>query len=103
MVSRLAGEAIPVLREYQRNTTGSHEIPHTVHTGPLQAGAALTGVLYLLEDFEAFSGSIGPQSFDLLGQRVAGACLLVRTDTGVEDGTARTVAISIGHDYVLMS
>ena len=69
--TRLAGEAVAVLGQHHGDATGSHEVPHAVHTWPLQACAALTGVSYLLEDLVAFSGGVSPQGFDLLGERVA--------------------------------
>ena len=80
VVGGLAGEAVPILREHHGDAAGGHEVPHAVHAGPLQAGAALAGVLYLLEDLVAFSGSIVSQGFDLLGERVAErACSSVET------------------------
>jgi hypothetical protein len=48
MVGRLAGKAIPVVCWHLRNTSNGHEIPPTVHTGYLQACAALSGVFHLL-------------------------------------------------------
>ena len=93
MVGRLAGEAVPVLRQHHGDAAGGYEIPHAVHAGPLQARAALAGVLYLLEDLVAFSGGVLSQGFDLLGEGVAGAGLLVGGDAGVEDRPLRAVAV----------
>src|SRR5215208_4561976 len=86
MIGRLAGNAIPILRQHHGNAPSGHEVPHTVHTWPLKAGAALSGIYYLLEDLVPLSGGVGSQSFDLLGEGVAGAGLLVCGDAGVEDG-----------------
>ena len=63
----LTGEPIAVLREHDIDTASGHEIPHTVHTWSLKAGAALTGVYYLLEDLVAFTGGVLSQGFELLG------------------------------------
>src|SRR5215208_1569400 len=86
MVGRLAGYAVPVLCKHHGNAASGHQVTHTVHTWPLQACAALSGVYYLLEDLVAFSGGVLPQGLKLLGKRVAGACLFVCGDAGVEDG-----------------
>jgi len=48
MVGGLAGEPITVLGQHHIDTTTRYEFPHTVHTWPLQAGAALSGVYYFL-------------------------------------------------------
>jgi hypothetical protein len=40
------------------DASGRHEIPHTVHTWPLQAGAALSGVRYLLKYRVPFTGGV---------------------------------------------
>ena len=69
-VIRLAGEPTAVLCQHYIDATTRYEVPHAVHTWPLQACAALTGVYYLLEDLVAFSGGVLPQGFKLLGERV---------------------------------
>src|SRR5215208_7403238 len=103
----LTGEPIAVLCKHHRDAPGGHEIPHTVHTWPLKAGAALSGVYYLLQDLVAFTGGVLPQGFKLLGKRVAGAGLLVCGDAGVEDypedGPLEAVTISGRHDYSFTS
>src|SRR5215208_5788997 len=43
MVGWLTRETVPVLSEHYRDSTCSHQVPYTVHTWPLQAGAALSG------------------------------------------------------------
>src|SRR5215212_3314919 len=86
VVGGLAGEAVPVLRHDDGDAPTGDEVPHTVHAGPFQARTALSGILNLLEDLEAFSGGKVSQGFYLLGERVARAGLLVRGDAGVEDG-----------------
>jgi len=48
MVGGPAGDAVSVLCQDHRNATSGHEVPHAVHTWPLKACAALTGVYYLL-------------------------------------------------------
>jgi len=48
-----------VLSEHYGDAAGSYEVPYTVHTGPLKAGAALSRVYYLLEDLVALSGGVG--------------------------------------------
>src|SRR5215204_522088 len=45
MVGGLAGEPVAVLCQHHGGATSSHEVPHTVHTWPLKAGAALSGIL----------------------------------------------------------
>jgi hypothetical protein len=67
-VRGLAGEAVPVLRQHHGDTAGGHEVPHAVHPGPLQAGAALSGVYYLLEDLVALLSRVCSQGFYLLGE-----------------------------------
>jgi hypothetical protein len=71
VIGWLAGEAVPVLGEHHIDAASSHEIPYTVHAWPLQAGAALSRVYYLLQDLVSFSGSVLSQGFELLGERVA--------------------------------
>jgi hypothetical protein len=44
VVGGLAGEPVAVLCQHHIDTTTRHEIPHTVHAGPLKAGAALSGI-----------------------------------------------------------
>ena len=68
MVGGFTAEAVPVLRQHDRHAAGGHEVPHAVHAGPLQAGAALAGVLHLLEDLVAFAGGVVSQGFYLLGE-----------------------------------
>ena len=68
VVGGLAGEAVAVLCQHHMDTSGGHKIPHAVHAWPLKAGAALSGVCYLLKDLIPFSGSVVSQGFDLLGQ-----------------------------------
>src|SRR5215216_7306506 len=99
----LAAETIPVLCQHHEDAATSHEVPHTVHARPLQARSALAGVLYLLEHLVAFSGSIVSQGFDLLGERVAGAGLLVCGDAGVEDSPLWAVAVRVRHGQSPMS
>jgi len=53
----------------------------------------LSGVLYHFEDLLAFALGVLSQGFDLLGEGVTRAGLLVGGDTGVEDGAARVVAV----------
>jgi hypothetical protein len=48
VIGWLTREAVPVLSKHHGDTASSHEIPHTVHAGPLKAGTALSGVRYLL-------------------------------------------------------
>jgi hypothetical protein len=98
VVGGLAGEAVPVLGQHNGYVPRGHEVPHAVHAGPLQAGAALSGVLYLLENLVAFSGGAGPQGLDLLGERVSGAGLPVCGHSDIEDRPLRAVAVRIRHD-----
>src|SRR5918993_558233 len=93
MISRLAGEAVPVLSEHNRDAPSAHQVSHAVHARPLQACAALSGILYLLEDLVPFASSVRSQSFDLLGERVSAAGLLVCGYTGVKDGPLWAVAV----------
>ena len=93
VVGGLAGEPVPVLCQHHGDAPGGHEVAHAVHAGPLQAGAALSGVLHLLEDLVAFSGGVVSEGFYLLGERVAGAGLLICRDAGVEDSPLRAVAV----------
>lgn len=58
MISGLAGDAVSVLSEHNRDPTGSHEVPHTVHTWPLKAGAALSRVRYFFEDLVPFTAGV---------------------------------------------
>ena len=67
----LTGEAVPILSMYDRHASSNYQVPHAVHAGPLQAGAALAGVLDLLEDLVAFAGSVVSEGLELLGQGVA--------------------------------
>jgi len=46
-VGGFAAETVPVLRKHHGNAASGHQVPHAVHTWPLQASAALTGVYYL--------------------------------------------------------
>lgn len=59
-VGGFAAETVPVLCQYRVYVPGGHEVPHAVHTGPLQAGAALPGIYYLLEDLVPFTSSVLP-------------------------------------------
>jgi hypothetical protein len=58
MVSRLAGEAVPVLGEHHRDAPGGREVTHAVHAGPFEARPALAGVCDLLENLVALSGGV---------------------------------------------
>src|SRR5829696_10121066 len=98
-VGGFAAETVPVLCEHHIYIATGYKVPHTVHTWPLQAGAALSGVYYFLEDFVAFSGGVGSQGFELLGKGVAGAGLLVCGDAGVEDGPLWAVAVGARHPH----
>src|SRR5918995_5618197 len=84
-VCRLTAETVPILSEHHGDASSAHQVPHTVHAGPLQAGPTLSGICYLFEDLVAFSGCVVSEGFDLLGERVAGAGLFVCGDAGVED------------------
>src|SRR5215203_520776 len=97
MVGGLPGYTVPILRQHHRHTTSRYQVSHAVHPGPLQTRAALSGVLYLLEYLVAFSGGVLTQGFDLLGQGVARAGLLVCGDAGVEDGPLGAVAVRVRH------
>ena len=68
VVGRLTGEAVPVLCQHHGDVARSHQVPHTVHAGPLKACSTLSRVYYLLEDLVAFSGGVLLQGFYLLGQ-----------------------------------
>src|SRR5215212_7228045 len=92
-IGGLPAEAVPVLGKHHGDTTAGYEVAHAVHARPLEAHAALAGVPYLFEDLVSFSGSIVSQGFDLLGQREAGAGLLVRGDACVEDDQLGAVAV----------
>jgi len=59
VIGQLTGEAVSILSQHHRNAPGGHEVPHAVYAGPLQRSAALSGVLYLLEDFVAFTLAVG--------------------------------------------
>jgi hypothetical protein len=93
MICRFAGESIAVLCKHHIDAPGGHEVPYTVHTWPLQAGATLAGVRDLFEYLVPFAYRVSSQGFYLLGERVARAGLLVRGDASVEDGAARAVAV----------
>jgi hypothetical protein len=59
--------------------------------------------LHLLKDLVPFASSVGSEGFELLGERVAGAGLLICRDTGVEDGPEDgplegVVAVRVRHD-----
>src|SRR5215203_6777348 len=71
VISWLAGEAVPILRQHHRYSATSHEVPHAVHAWPLKACAALPGVLHPLEDLVTFSGGGLAEGFYLLGEGVA--------------------------------
>src|SRR5215213_6747896 len=58
VIGRLTGEAVPILCQHHGNAPGGHEVPHAVHTGALQAGSALSGVLHLLKDLVPFTGGV---------------------------------------------
>ena len=60
MIRGLAGESVPILRQHHIDTTTRYEVTHTVHTRPLKARAALSGVYYLLEDLVPFTGGVLP-------------------------------------------
>src|SRR5215217_6688785 len=60
VIGGLAGEAVPILCQHHIDTTTGYQVPHTVHTGPLKAGAALSGVRYLFEDLVALSRGVLP-------------------------------------------
>jgi hypothetical protein len=92
-VRGLSGDPVPVLGQHHRHAASRYQVPHAVHAGPLQAGAALSGVLYFLEDFVPFAGGVGSQSFYLLSERVSATGLFVGGDAGVEDGPLRAVAV----------
>src|ERR671915_1819620 len=92
-VGGFAAETVPVLCQHHSDASGGNQITHAVHAWPLQAGTALTWVYHLLEDLIALSDSVRSQSFDLLGERVSAAGLLVGGDAGVEDGSLRAVAV----------
>jgi hypothetical protein len=47
-VGGLAAETVPILSEHHSHTATRYEVSHAVHARPLQAGAALSGVYYLL-------------------------------------------------------
>src|SRR5215217_864145 len=98
MTATLGGKRL-ILCQHHGDAASSHEIPHTVHTWPLKACAALSGVYYLLYDLVPLTGSIRSQGFDLLGEAVAGAGLFVCGNAGVEDGPLRAVAVRGRHDY----
>jgi hypothetical protein len=100
-VRRFAAETVPVLCEDRRYSPGGHEIPHAVHTWPLQACTALSGVRYFLEDFVPFSGSVVSQGFYLLCEAIARAGLLVGGDAGVEGGPLGAVAVRVRHSLPL--
>jgi hypothetical protein len=71
VVGGLTGEAIAVLCQHHGDASGGYEIAHAVHAGPLQACAALAGVLYFLENLAALSRGVLSQGFYLLGERVS--------------------------------
>jgi hypothetical protein len=60
VIRRLAGEPIAVLRQHDIDTATRYEVPHAVHSRPLKACAALSGIYYLLENCVAFTGSVLP-------------------------------------------
>jgi hypothetical protein len=93
MLRWLAGEAVPILCQHHRDAATGHEVSYTVHTRPLKACAALAGVLHFLEYLESLLCCVLSQGFYLLRERVGRAGLLVGRDAGVEDGTARAVAV----------
>src|SRR5215204_1340504 len=103
MIGWLTCEAVPVLSEHHGDSADGHEVAHTVHARPLEARSALAGVRNLLEDLVPFSASVISQSFYLLGEGVAAAGLLIGRDAGIEDGTARAVAIRGRHGYSFTS
>ena len=63
MVGGLAGEPITVLGQHHIDTTTRYEVPHAVHARPLQGRAALSGVLYLLEDLVVLTGCVLSEGF----------------------------------------
>src|SRR5215207_1953696 len=99
MVGRLTSKAVPVLRQDHRNAVRGHQVPHAVHTWPLQACPALSGVGYLLEDLVALPGGVLTQGSYLLGEGISAPGLLVGGEAGVEDGPLGAVAVGTGHDY----
>jgi hypothetical protein len=54
-VGGLTSEPALVLRQHRREAPGGHEIPHGVHSGPLQATAALSRVRHLIKDLAALT------------------------------------------------
>ena len=93
MVGRLTGKAVPILCQDHRDATSGHRVSHPVHSRPLEACSALSGVRDLLENLIALSGGILPQGLELLGEGVAASCLLVCGDAGVEYGPLGAVAV----------
>jgi hypothetical protein len=54
-VGGFAAETVPILSEHHRDAASAHQVAHAIHTWPLKAGAALSGVYYLLEDLITFA------------------------------------------------
>jgi hypothetical protein len=57
-VRGLTREPVAVLRQHRRDAPVGHEIPHGVHSGPLQATAALHRVRHLIKVLVAITGSV---------------------------------------------
>src|SRR5918997_1390127 len=85
VVGGLAGEAVAVLRQHQRNSALGHEVAHPVHAGALQARPALARVPHLPEDLVPLARRVLAQQLEALRERVAAPGLLGGRDAGVED------------------
>jgi hypothetical protein len=59
-IGGFAAEAVAVLSKHQGDATSRHKVAHAVHTWPLKACAALSGVYYLLQDLVPFTGGVLP-------------------------------------------
>src|SRR5215207_7809513 len=62
VISGLAGEAVTVVGQYNRDTSSGYKVPHSVHSQACERCPALAGVGYLLEDLVAYCTDIGPGS-----------------------------------------
>ena len=83
-VRGLTNELVVVLRQHRRDAPGGREIPHGVHSGPLQATAALPRVRHLIKDLAGFTGGVVSKGFYLLAEWEAGSYLLVCGHSGVQ-------------------
>ncbi len=94
-VGGFTGEAVPILSENHRDATSGDQVPHPIQPRSLQACAALSGVLDLLEDLVALSRAPFPQGLDLLPEAKPSLGLAAGAYPRVQDGPLRHALSSL--------